>query len=515
METMRFDVETATESISDLRLQVVEVGAGDSQQQEAKGPRRPRWFRERTLTPQDEIVDRLVDANTAHVTWTTHRPVRGWYLHLRSPLLPPGSAIPLRPSRTAAADPSSTPLTFTIGTSIDLRALKHVRTFIESDRMPSSSGALQPPQRTSHEPRVSGAFTTVALDQPQEAVTSSTKAQERASSPKHEHTDTPAARSTAREIHVEGSSGRGSSHARRRSAGISISGSGPASGSASGSRHVSRSSQLDGIAPPTIVVEEEEEGDEEKKDKEGHGGVRHPLEDADQPYHKPPSPHALGSRGSSQASKTRKNLSPSGRSPVRSSRVPGSSPSPSPSPSSTSSTPSPSPSMSSPRSRKERPRACNFLLTDGSGASNASWLVESQMAPGRVAEGGHRLGWARWAWSLMPQPIRPPLAIDTSKTFSLRWLDPPPMHERMHGREGGPGTGSGQGAEASGPGIEVLRFEDRSGWWFWKAKQKGRLTIQAHAVQCLGIDLGFWIALALAYLEQLEERDGYNAAADG
>lgn len=78
METMRFDVETATESISDLRLQVVEVGAGDSQQQEAKGPRRPRWFRERTLTPQDEIVDRLVDANTAHVTWTTHRPVRGW-----------------------------------------------------------------------------------------------------------------------------------------------------------------------------------------------------------------------------------------------------------------------------------------------------------------------------------------------------------------------------------------------------------------------------------------------------
>lgn len=157
------------------------------------------------------------------------------------------------------------------------------------------------------------------------------------------------------------------------------------------------------------------------------------------------------------------------------------------------------------------------------------------MAPGRIAEGGHRLGWARWAWSLMPEPIRPPLAIDTSKTFSLRWLDPPRVihDQRDNGRVNGSsgsnndvanersnnGGGGGEDIAAiegtSGPGIEVLRFEDRSGWWFWKAKEKGRITLQVQAVRCLGIDVGFWIALALAYLEQLEERDGYNAAADG
>lgn len=81
MDLMRFDVQTATASVSDLRLQVVDV----EEQEEDKGerpveekrPRRPRWFRERLLTTQDEIVDRLVDANTAHVAWTAHRPVRG------------------------------------------------------------------------------------------------------------------------------------------------------------------------------------------------------------------------------------------------------------------------------------------------------------------------------------------------------------------------------------------------------------------------------------------------------
>lgn len=49
----------------------------------------------------------LQQDSTHHPRWTIHRPIRGWYLVLRSPSLPPGSYISLKPL------PSSEGSTFT------------------------------------------------------------------------------------------------------------------------------------------------------------------------------------------------------------------------------------------------------------------------------------------------------------------------------------------------------------------------------------------------------------------
>lgn len=82
-------VHTATESVSDLRLQVTEDPQGSHQARTSvsysqhgpkhgvSAPPRPLWFRERQLTADDEIMDIVVDALTGKASWTIHRPTRG------------------------------------------------------------------------------------------------------------------------------------------------------------------------------------------------------------------------------------------------------------------------------------------------------------------------------------------------------------------------------------------------------------------------------------------------------
>lgn len=156
--------------------------------------------------------------------------------------------------------------------------------------------------------------------------------------------------------------------------------------------------------------------------------------------------------------------------------------------------------------RALQPTECYFLLVDGAASARTRprhQPAEARLAPGRVSEGSHRLGWARWAWSLVPEPIRPPLAFDTAKSFSVRWIDVPNSDSSSAARGG------------EDRSVEVMRYEDQDGWSLWNSKTHGRFVFQEEAVRALGIDVSFWITIGLAYLEFLEERDGYNAASEG
>lgn len=121
-------VTTQTEDISDLRLQVaIERPSAPSK---GSSSAIPVWSRQRQLSEQDEIVDRLVDIRSRTTAWAIHRPTRGWYIHLRSPALPLGFVIPLRPARPevvtrqiGACDPANVPLEFALTTRVNREAL--------------------------------------------------------------------------------------------------------------------------------------------------------------------------------------------------------------------------------------------------------------------------------------------------------------------------------------------------------------------------------------------------------
>lgn len=132
-----------------------------------------------------------------------------------------------------------------------------------------------------------------------------------------------------------------------------------------------------------------------------------------------------------------------------------------------------------------RPQACTFLLTDGIPPGTSS--LDPTAAP--------KQSWARWATSLLPSEIRPSLSLDTDKSFSLCWLDPPTP---------------GRGAE----GVEIAKFEDQSGRWLWNSQTRGKLTLQTSAMQVLGLEKEFWITAVLAYIQVLEDKDAYDAARD-
>ncbi|KAF8658424.1 hypothetical protein AX16_001975 [Volvariella volvacea WC 439] len=54
------------------------------------------WHKERLLI-EDEIIENVVHTPTNTICWSIHKPARGWYIRLRSPLFPPGTFIPLTP----------------------------------------------------------------------------------------------------------------------------------------------------------------------------------------------------------------------------------------------------------------------------------------------------------------------------------------------------------------------------------------------------------------------------------
>ncbi|CDU23690.1 uncharacterized protein SPSC_02319 [Sporisorium scitamineum] len=126
-------VHTDSHGISDLRLQVSQEASSSKQ------PLRPVYFRERTLTEHNEIVDNILDANSGSICWTVHRPTRGWYLYLRSPALPQGTAISIRSGSKDENDPTASPLTFSVNTKIRSQALD----LVQSRITPLNAGANQ------------------------------------------------------------------------------------------------------------------------------------------------------------------------------------------------------------------------------------------------------------------------------------------------------------------------------------------------------------------------------------
>ncbi|CAO1613319.1 unnamed protein product [Parajaminaea phylloscopi] len=450
-------VSTETDSLQDLRLQITACESGSKgRARDARKPPRPLYFRERTLTEEDEIVDRLIDSASGSAIWTIHRPTRGWYLHIRSPALPPGFAIPLRPARPdfvtstmGVQDPGSTPLTFTLTTRVDRASLRHCKTWIKEVE-DDAAGARASTSTT--EAAGASDFLAVNLDARRDPPPTNDDHADTSSSPPHTRNIESDSRRThtARTSSVSSSAQPGDpsvqTHARRRSSGRTL-GSGP-------DTRMSFSGHFEGVAE----IQEEE------------GEV------------------STGGDGRGQ--------------PASSSHLTSSS----------STAPIDGPAAAA----GQKPLQCYFLLLDGAArvpppAAGAIF----PLAPGRIAESSQRLGWARWIWSLVPDPVRPPLSFDTTKSFSVRWLEAP--SDEDVGRQGTPSPSNGTAGGDQTRSIEVLRYEDEgeSGWSFFDSRTRGKFVFQEDAIRALGVDRGFWIAVGLAYLEFLEERDGYNAASGG
>ncbi|KAG5650396.1 hypothetical protein H0H81_012386 [Sphagnurus paluster] len=79
------------------------------------------WYkvgsRERFLS-DEEIIEHVVHNPTSTVCWTIHRPKRGWYIRIRSPVFPPGVFIPLIPVPRASPHYADAALSFRSRTNI-------------------------------------------------------------------------------------------------------------------------------------------------------------------------------------------------------------------------------------------------------------------------------------------------------------------------------------------------------------------------------------------------------------
>lgn len=82
--TVRYAVQSS-DVLSDNRVNVTEEKSG-----------RVIWYKERFLT-ENEIVEHVIDKANSSVLWEIHRPLRGWYIRLRSPRFPQNVFIPLVP----------------------------------------------------------------------------------------------------------------------------------------------------------------------------------------------------------------------------------------------------------------------------------------------------------------------------------------------------------------------------------------------------------------------------------
>ncbi|GAC73316.1 hypothetical protein PANT_9d00043 [Moesziomyces antarcticus T-34] len=388
-DTLTYLIHTQTDGISDLRLQV------SHEPSSSKQPPRPAYFRERALTENNEIVDSIIDATTGRTCWSVHRPTRGWYLHLRSPLLPPNTAISLRSPSAGEHDPSASPLTFAVRTRIRPQALNRVRSRIDRGEADEGQG--------SHSGDDSYAAANDGI---------------RGLAIEGEGMPEVAVAATGREERKTSAGG----HARRRSG-------------ATGSGSHAPDSRSTSKRPSSVVAKSPmiPEVDDERSTQ--------PASSRKLP--KLAIPDTRGSR------------SANGDRPY-------------------------SPNQGSPShfASDSAASVCHFLLTDAA----CKTAVQS---------------WTRWACSILPAEIRPSVALDADKSFSLYWTDCPP------------GAAAGKGEP-----IEVVRFEDQSGRWLWNSHTRGRLALQTSAMHALGLQHEFWISAALAYIQFLEDKDAYEAARD-
>ncbi|KAI0084343.1 hypothetical protein BDY19DRAFT_987561 [Irpex rosettiformis] len=82
-----------------------------------EGTEKVLWYKERYLA-EEEIVENLVDNMTSTIHWTIHKPVKGWYIRLRSPSFPPGTFISLTPPPSSSPYHSDAALIFSCRTNI-------------------------------------------------------------------------------------------------------------------------------------------------------------------------------------------------------------------------------------------------------------------------------------------------------------------------------------------------------------------------------------------------------------
>lgn len=414
-DTLNYVIHTETNGVSDLRLQV----SHEPSTSFSKQPLRPVYFRERVLTDQNEIVDNIIDASTGRICWTIHRPTRGWYLYLRSPDLPAGTAISLRAAKRPEYDPLASPLTFSLQTKLWAQALGRTRPRIgQAAEATKEEAASQRYDGRGEEAENNGLAIHIGGD---------------GKDADEVMRQDVALAATGRENRQSNTSG----HARRRSGATGL-----GSHAALDSRHPSKR-MSSAVASSPMIPETEDEA---------------PSPPA--PTHTNPTLSRLAIPSSTTASTSSSPHSAGADRPY------------SPTQPSTS-------SLSTPI--LSQPRACTFLLTDGLPPSSTAAAVAPKQS------------WTRWATSILPSEIRPSLSLDSDKSFSLYWLDPP---------------------NSTSEGVEVAKFEDQSGRWLWNSHTRGKLTLQTSAMQALGLQKEFWITAVLAYVQFLEDKDAYDAARD-
>ncbi|KAN0066265.1 hypothetical protein ACQY0O_000359 [Thecaphora frezii] len=424
----------------------------------------PVWTRDRYISENNEIVDQLIHCKSSHVAWTIHRPTRGWYLHLRSPHLPRGTAIAVRPANTGEDDQSVTPLTFNLTTRIRTEALSQTRTSLEPPGLARWAAPSSHRQRPLHQAlQPTSSFSDVGLR----------RSPSSPHGPKRDEGDGEVVDGSSDGAIQVRATGRSEAlhqgHARKRSA------AGSGTHTFGGRRTPDRSPTP--LGGPTIEEQEEDVisaagsgllGDNSlHPTRSASGGSR--SSHADRPY-SPAEPETFCAA-----------LSGKGQSPTK--------------------------GKGGGRALLRGLTNCTFVLCDGlrrpslaggprKGTDRGASLVELEGKP----------GWARWAWSLVPRELRPTLPLDTDKSFSLWWIDPPSFDEF---------DDEGRTTAEARRRIEVLRFVDQSGWWLWDAGTRGSLLVQEKAIEAIGLQQEFWIAIALAYLDFLETKDGYEAAKEG
>ncbi|KAF8949971.1 hypothetical protein BDZ97DRAFT_1923626 [Flammula alnicola] len=103
--TSKYLVQT-TDVLQDMRVTVCEEGSD-----------KVIWYKERFLG-DDEIVENVVHNATSAIQWTIHRPLRGWYIRIRSPAFPPGVFIPLTPVPSTSTLHTEAAMSFNTRTNI-------------------------------------------------------------------------------------------------------------------------------------------------------------------------------------------------------------------------------------------------------------------------------------------------------------------------------------------------------------------------------------------------------------
>ncbi|KAI0295106.1 hypothetical protein B0F90DRAFT_1210793 [Multifurca ochricompacta] len=104
-QTVGYTVRSS-DVLSESRVNVVEENS-----------ERVIWYKERFLA-DNEIIEHLVDNASSTLLWEIHRPLRGWYIRLRSPSFPRNVFVPLIPVPPSSPYHSPGSLKFSCRTNV-------------------------------------------------------------------------------------------------------------------------------------------------------------------------------------------------------------------------------------------------------------------------------------------------------------------------------------------------------------------------------------------------------------